>query len=498
MERQLIRKVLNIEGMTCTGCEMRIEKALQKLDGVVEVRALYVNSQVYVTYDARAVGLKQISETIENLDYKVSDGTGEPPGAKAPVERMSVSRLLGIGVLALAIYVMLNTVGIDFLPEIEASMGYGVLFVVGLLTSLHCVAMCGGLNLSQCVSYATGNGRFSKLRPSLLYNAGRVISYTVIGGIVGALGSVISFSGAARGIVAVIAGVFMVIMGLNMLNVFPWLKNLNPRIPGMFRRKLPGGRGKRGPFYVGLLNGLMPCGPLQAMQLYALGTGSFAAGALSMFLFSMGTVPLMFGFGALSTLLSGKYTHKMMRISAVLVIALGLSMAGQGLALSGFSLPSPSFDGGSRARSGNVAVVQDGVQVVTTRLYSGRYEPITVQKGIPVRWVIKARKEDINGCNNEIIIPAFNKSKKLAPGDNIIEFTPTETGTFVYSCWMGMIRSKIVVVDDINNIGTGGEVRQSDYRIPVGKAAAAVIKEKQVDAINPEANRFFGGLHLCH
>ena len=248
MERRLIRKVLKIEGMTCTGCELRIEKALRKLDGVVEARAMFGNSQTYVTYDARVIGLEQIVEAIEKLDCKVSDGIGEPLGAKTPEARMPVSRLLVIAILVLALYTMLNnTVGIDFLSEIDASMSYGVLFVVGLLTSLHCIAMCGGINLSQCVSYRDGNGntgRFSNLRPGLLYNGGRVISYTVIGGIAGALGSGISFSGAARGIVAVTAGVFMVIMGLNMLNAFPWLRKLNPRMPGILRSKIQNGKGR--------------------------------------------------------------------------------------------------------------------------------------------------------------------------------------------------------------------------------------------------------------
>ncbi len=200
----------------------------------------------------------------------------------------------------------------------------------------------------------------------------------------------------------------------------------------------------------------MPCGPLQAMQLYALGTGSFAAGALSMFMFSLGTVPLMFGLGAVTSILSGKFTHRMMKASAVLVIALGVIMANRGFALSGFSLPSMPFGTGGSTRSGNIATIQDGIQLVTTNLQPGRYEPITVQKGIPVRWTVRAEKGSINGCNNEIVIPRFNARKKLEPGDNIIEFTPTETGTFAYSCWMGMIRSKITVVEDINNIDIYG------------------------------------------
>ena len=170
-----------------------------------------------------------------------------------------------------------------------------------------------------------------------------------------------------------------------------------------------------------------------------------------MFMFSMGTVPLMFGFGAASTMLSSRFTHKMMKAGAVLVIALGIVMAGRGLALSGITLPSLQQGFGS-ARDGGVAVVKDGVQVVATRLYPGRYEPITVQKGIPVKWIIQAKKSDINGCNNEIVIPAFNKSVKLEVGDNIIEFVPDKTGTFTYSCWMGMIRSRITVVEDITGL----------------------------------------------
>ena len=266
-----------------------------------------------------------------------------------------------------------------------------------------------------------------------------LISYTVIGGIVGAVGSVISFSGTMKGIVQAVAGAFMIIMGLNMLDVFPWLRKIMPRLP----RLITGGqKARKSPFIVGLLNGLMPCGPLQAMQLYALSTGSPVKGALSMLVFSLGTVPLMLGLGALTSLISQKSTQKMMKVCAALVLVLGISMLGNGLALSGVAVPFAA------AREGNIAALEGDIQTVTTKLAPGSYEPITVQKAVPVRWVIKAEKKDINGCNNEIYIPEYNISKKLEPGDNIIEFTPTESGVFPYTCWMGMIRSNITVVDD--------------------------------------------------
>jgi plastocyanin domain-containing protein len=97
-----------------------------------------------------------------------------------------------------------------------------------------------------------------------------------------------------------------------------------------------------------------------------------------------------------------------------------------------------------------VAKVNSNVQEITTNLGTGSYPAITVQKGIPVKWNIKADAQNINGCNGTLIIPKYNIQKKLVPGDNIIEFTPQEEGNIPYSCWMGMIRSNIKVVSDVS------------------------------------------------
>lgn len=469
MEQKLMQKILHIEGMTCTGCETRIENTLRKLEGVQDVKAIYSSANVYVTYDMNLLALDKIIEAIEKLDYKVKNkpennqspsNTPKIPSVRS--DRMGVGQLVGIAVIILALYVIIkNTVGLNFIPQVDQSMGYGILFFIGLLTSLHCIAMCGGINLSVCVQYKVDNkdSKVAKLKPSALYNLGRVISYTVVGGIVGALGSAVSFSGTAKGIVAIASGVFMVIMGLNMLNIFPWLRKFNPRMPKIFARKVHADSGKRGPFYVGLLNGLMPCGPLQAMQIYALGTGSMWAGALSMFLFSLGTVPLMFGFGAVSSFLSGKFTHRMMKVSAVLVMVLGIIMLNRGMVLSGVNtnivLAAPLDASG-------IAKVEGNVQVVTTQLESGSYSPIIVQKGIPVRWTITGTKSDLNGCNNRINIPEYNiENKALVPGDNIIEFTPDKEGNYIYTCWMGMISSNIKVVSDVTKVN-GSDLTAND------------------------------------
>jgi hypothetical protein len=204
------------------------------------------------------------------------------------------------------------------------------------------------------------------------------------------------------------------------------------------------------------------------MQLFALSTGSAVAGALSMFFFSLGTVPLMFGLGALSSLLTRRFTQKVMTAGSVLVLILGLSMFANGWTLSGFSLDgvlgapvaatsvgsAASKDAGAAGAAGvsgggaqaSESVVQDGVQKVSTTLESGRYQPISVQAGIPVKWTIDVPEGGINGCNNRMIIPEYGIEHPFEIGENIVEFTPSKSGKFTYSCWMGMIRSSITVV----------------------------------------------------
>lgn len=434
------KKILHVDGMTCISCENRIETQLRRTDGVVSVKASFNDATVEVIYDSKIVSLADIVQIIEELDYRLGEEKQEEKKGD----------LFELAVILLATYLVLNQIGVfrlfQMFPTAKEGMSYGMLFLIGLLTSVHCIAMCGGINLSQCMpipkSVGENQNKLESLRPAILYNLGRVLSYTIVGGLVGALGSVISFSGGTKGIVQIAAGIFMVIMGLNMLQFFPALRRFVPRMPGVIAKRIYHAKSETNrPFYVGLLNGLMPCGPLQAMQLYALSTGSPIKGALSMFLFSLGTVPLMFGFGAISRLLSQKFKHKVMTAGAVLVVMLGITMLSNGASLSGLSIQSISNDQQEITQS----QVVDNVQKVDTSLASGQYVPIQVKAGIPVKWTITAEEGTVNGCNGEIVIPEYRIQQTLKTGENVIEFTPTEAGDFSYSCWMGMIRSTITV-----------------------------------------------------
>jgi sulfite exporter TauE/SafE len=336
---------------------------------------------------------------------------------------------------------------LKYLPKLESDKGIVILFMFGLLTSFHCIGMCGGIAISQTVRRPVledGNHGGSWFVPSTLYNLGRVISYTVMGGIVGGIGQAIGFNGSLKGIVPIIGGIFMVIMGINLLGIFPILRRFNLRMPLFFAKKIQKGK-NYGPLYVGIMSGLMPCGPLQMVQLYALGTRSVWLGAISMLIFSIGTVPVLFIFGALNTLISKKFSNIILKASAALVLVLGFVMIGRGLALSGVSISMPhSMNAASEVC---IAKIEGDIQIVTSEIKAGSYPVIKVKKGVKVRWILKAAADNLNECNNAIVIPKYKIEKSLEAGDNIIEFVPQQTGDIVYTCWMGMIKSRIKVVD---------------------------------------------------
>lgn len=494
MKRTSLR--YSIGGMSCAHCEQTIERGLLQLDGVESVKASFSKGTADVVFDADRVSRQALEETVARLGYTTEGGTRTP----ASDSRRTAGLLLVIA----ALFLLLQATGLlNFLAPsrlAQAGMSLGALFVIGLVTSVHCVAMCGGINLSQCVS--AGNapaGKGSALKPSLLYNAGRVISYTAVGFAVGALGGVITFSPAAQGALKLLAGLFMVLMGINMLGIFPRLRRFNPRMPRFIARRIDAQKWRsNSPLIVGLLNGLMPCGPLQAMQIYALSTGSAVTGALSMLLFSLGTVPLMFGLGALSSILSRKFTRRMLAVGAVMVVVLGLSMLSQGVALTGVPSSVASAQTETLTNPEAAPVVASGAQVVRSMLTASAYPDITVQAGVPVQWIINAPDGSINGCNGRMFIPEYNIEYTFVPGDNLIEFTPAETGTFRYTCWMGMITATITVVEpETDSAGTdaaqsvtllsqaeeiGGPV-PAGYVIPTD--ALAVAEQTADEAGNP-------------
>jgi sulfite exporter TauE/SafE/plastocyanin domain-containing protein len=478
--------------MTCINCQNRIEKKLKSLAGIENAAVDYAAGTARITYDEAAIDFSSIIGAIESIGYTTPK---ENHAANTALQ------IIGVLVIILALASLLkmfstSSIAASF-PFAEEGMGYGMLLVIGLLTSVHCIAMCGGINLSQSLTGDNAESAgtestntvlkskldFSLLLPGVLYNGGRLISYTAVGFAVGALGSVITVSDLFRNVVLLLAGFLMVIMGINMLGLFPALRRFTPRLPQFLTKKIDTQKAGRGPLVIGILNGFMPCGPLQAMQLYALSTGSPIRGGVSMFLFCLGTVPLMFALGAAGGVLSGAkgntFSRRAMRAGSVLVAAMGVVMFTNGLSAAGFAGP---LARASIRESGAFApVIRNGVQIVNSTLLPNRYPAITVQQGIPVRWTINAPQGSINGCNNSFIIREYGIQHTFKYGDNVIEFTPERTGRFSYSCWMSMIRSTITVLAPGESIADVKEMdvtpKPAGVAIPTDAVAVARIED---------------------
>lgn len=448
------RKVFIIDGMTCINCQNRIEQALKNTEGISKASVSYSRGRAEIEFNSEILTLESIVTIIQELGYTVENKK----------QRMYLKLIKTIGIFAsiIILYYLLQHFGILNLlvPSMlaDSKMSYGMLFIVGLFTSVHCITMCGGINLSQCIPKGNSEyesvSKFNVIMPSFLYNAGRVLSYTVIGFLLGGIGTVLT-GGSGVGIplflqciLKIIAGLLMVIMGINMLGIFPILRRLQIRLPIKSMAKInQKKRTEKRPFVVGLLNGLMPCGPMQSMQIIALGSGNPISGAISMFMFSLGTVPLMMGLGSLVSAIGKKYTKMVMQIGCILVVVLGLAMLSQGAGMLGINLDKINPSSGTTELNMAVVAKAGDIQYVESNLDFGGYPEITVYSGIPVKWTINVSEDVINGCNYKMIIKAYGITHEFTPGKNVIEFTPGEAGTVQYTCWMGMIYGKINIID---------------------------------------------------
>lgn len=338
------------------------------------------------------------------------------------------------------------------MPKIgQGNVSSGLLLLIGFLTSFHCVGMCGPLILGYAAKNAADTNRSH--HPHLLYGIGKTLSYSTFGALFGAFGSIIAFTPATQGMVGIAAGVFLFLFGLHMLNVIPALRHFEFK-PPVFLMRFIGKEYRKhsNPFVIGLLNGLMIiCGPLQAMYVMAAGTGSWSQGAATLFFFGLGTLPLLMGFGFLTSILSASLTPKLLKASGVIVMTLGVIMLNRGLAVTGTGTDFNTLVvrvSQKLAPATAQPVSCETTQTIKMTVLESSYEPnrFTLRKGIPVRWEINAA--ELNECNKEIVIAQYDMKIPLKAGKQVIEFIPKEAGIVPWSCWMGMIPGSFIVVED--------------------------------------------------
>lgn len=424
---------MRVDGIVCEHCKRRIAAALKEDPAISTVK---IKNGIAKLKCSRTPDIDCCIKRICDMGYETRpDWVSEK---RSQIQKnvtlwqfffiLAALLLAALGINKAFGYNIFNVI-----PQIDSSLTYGMLVVTGLFTSIHCVSMCGAINLTASSRSSSG-----KIPVPILYNFGRLLSYTATGAVAGAVGEALNMSSTAQGIVITVAALFMLLMALKMLGVLDFYT------PSCMMHLQKG----QSAFVIGLLNGLMPCGPLQAMQLYAAGTGSVASGAVSMLLFGIGTVPLMLGMGLLLRLKRSRWQKWITRVASVMILVLSVVMLNRGL--STLNIRIPIFADTANETDGYMtAVLEDDVQVIEGELGYNSYGDYVVQEGIPVRWILHVDEDYLTGCNEELLVSAFDLDIKLSAGDNIIEFTPDEAGSYTVSCWMHMISNTIIVKDKL-------------------------------------------------
>lgn len=446
-----------VKGMHCRSCEILIEDKLKEIPHVKSVDINYKTGEATVYYRNHAPQTDLLNSAITEAGYEIGKSEELPFLSKNGNEYYN----LGIAFLILMIiYFGLNLFGltsINFSPDLSKP-SFGLIILIGLVAGFStCMALVGGLLLGLSSKYVESHPSATtaqKFRPHMFFVLGRILGYAFLGGILGMLGTVLKFSALTNGIITLAVGLVMLIMGLQLINIFPRLSKFKLTLPksiakmfGVSQRKKE--YNHKNAMIMGALTFFLPCGFTQAMQLYAISTGSFGSGAFIMGMFALGTAPGLLSIGGVTSLVRGSFKERFFKAAGLAVIFFGLFNLNNGYTLA--SLNFSGFGTGSSVQEANVndpnVTLENGVQVVRMTENNNGYSPnnFSIKKGVPVKWIIDAKAP--YSCASTIVIPKLNISKGLQAGENVIEFTPNEAGKLPFSCSMGMYTGAFNVYD---------------------------------------------------
>jgi len=436
-------KSIYIAGMTCTSCEMLIKDSLAEVESIKYVKISHREGKAELGHDGEQLPITDIIARIEELGYQASTKPITDKKVRATGEQWFYSVLLVFGLYL--VYKYLQWIGLlDWIEADTSDINYGAAFIIGIVASLStCLVVVGAVVMSFAAKYqARGTFYERNLKPHLLFHVGRLGSFFLLGGILGMIGSWFSISSVFMSWFTVFIALVLLWMALNILGFVPSLTTLGIRMPksslGAWKR-LQESEHALAPVVLGAFTFFLPCGFTQSMQLFAMASGDFMTGAFTLFLFALGTSPVLLGVGVATTKFKNMKTVVIQKAIGLIVLFFAFYTILSGLAIQGVSI-----DIFSNKEIGQVINSANAQVVNMTIDYTG-YNPsvFKLQKNVPVKWIIDGTKA--SGCTNQIISPDLGIKEDIHSGENIIEFTPTKAGTFGFSCWMGMVRGKFII-----------------------------------------------------
>lgn len=462
MNRDIREHVYYVRGMHCASCEIFIENKLLDFGGIKSVEASAVNGTVTIEYEGKRPDCGKLNEIFEREGYAFTDR----PDEKSNSSLRGIFIPFFIGLLIIAVFIGLNKAGLSELVNVRSESSLPVFFIFGLLAGVSsCAALVGGLLLSLAKHwgeiYSGGTSLVVRLQPYFAFNFGRIASYAFFGAVLGAIGKKANLSLEFGSVLVLAVSVMMIFLAFQMLG-FRRFRHLQLTMPKFVTRFIAQESNLRGPYMptlIGALTFFLPCGFTLTAQSLALISGSALRGALMMGLFALGTFPalMIIGLSSTSFLQKPHLSESFLKIAGVLVLFFTVYNINSQLNVLG--LPSFSDQAVNASQSfrsttnyswndRDLPPVVNGRQIIKMEASSRGYFPnyFKVRVGMPVRWEIIDM--GTSGCTNAVISRnLFDGEIRLMPGQTSIrEFTPTKTGKYKFSCWMGMVSGIIEVV----------------------------------------------------
>jgi len=282
----------HVSGMHCQSCILLTESELSEYPGVTRAHSSLRDHTVTITGNfgdkSQETIARELSALLQKHGYSVSVDK-----EVVAVNWKSFQMALPIALLFAFAFVMLQKTGFISLVD-TSTVSYGTVFLIGIVASLSsCMAVVGGLVLSLSATFAKEGER---VRPQLLFHAGRLVSFFLLGGVIGAIGTSFTLSIGATFGLGLIIGLVMLILGINLLDIFPWAKKFQLAMPKSLSKRaflVSKWNHTLTPLLAGIATFFLPCGFTQSMQLYTLSSGSFLAGGATMLIFALGTLPVL-------------------------------------------------------------------------------------------------------------------------------------------------------------------------------------------------------------
>ncbi len=336
----------HVNGMHCRSCVLLIESELRNAPAIQSVKSNLEDETVEVVGDfgnkSREDIAREFTHILSKHGYGVSSEEMQDMDNKGKWSDFKIAAPIALAFLVL--FVALQKMGLVNLINVD-HISYGTAFIIGIIASLSsCMAIVGGLLLSMSATFAKED---DKVKPQILFHVGRISSFFILGGIIGVIGATFQLNQFWSFALSFVIGLVMLILGLNLLDVFSWTKKVQPAMPKFLAERafnVSKLNHTLTPFLVGIATFFLPCGFTQSMQIYSLSTGSFLIGGLTMLAFALGTFPVLalISFSSFS-LGKGRRASVFFKTAGLIVVAFALLNIMNGLVVAGIIPPLFSF-----------------------------------------------------------------------------------------------------------------------------------------------------------